>query len=111
MTEAISTTSSICPHSPPDDGSSLPLYVDESHSKAAIVYNVLIALRQSNTPCLLNIFLALSPSNTSPLSLSLFCLITAPTLDLERNTQKREYKMIIHFVCYLGVVGVLKEDI
>jgi hypothetical protein len=69
------------------------------------VYNVLKALWQSNTPCLFKILLAVNSS-----SAPLFWLITAPILDLERNSQEREYRIILHFVYYLGVLGVQKED-
>lgn len=51
------------------------------------------------------ILLAVNPS-----SAPLFWLITAPILDLERNSKEREYRIILHFVYYLGVLGVQKED-
>jgi hypothetical protein len=46
-------------------------YVDEGYSKVVDVYNLLTALWQSNTPCLLKIFLALSPGSTRLLSFGL----------------------------------------
>jgi hypothetical protein len=69
--ESISTPSFICSHWSPGDGSSLPLYVDDSYSKVTTIYNFLIALRQINTPCILKILLALSLGNTPPLSFGL----------------------------------------
>jgi hypothetical protein len=48
--KSILTLSSVCSDLLPGDGPSLLLYVNEGYSRVAVVYNVLTALQQSNTP-------------------------------------------------------------